>query len=280
MHILIKGAISETIPGTDTVHRLSTFLSSALNIVVSISASIPVVGRGSLHSISAALLVLVSLLVMLALIVVAPCTQAVHRLGTALRGALLVGIDVWASESIVGRICADGIVSAALVLVVIAVMEARAIGTPVSNTVHRLAAAVCRAINLVVCMRTFLTIEIVLCGDLESSASFVLVLFLVIVIAAAIQAPLADTVHRLTATILRALLQLISMRTSIAIVQGRLSNNVQSAALVLVISFFVVASVIRAPSTNTVHRLGTLLNSALLKLVVIWASISVVRRSN
>ena len=216
---------------------------------------------------------------MLALIVVAPCTQAVHRLGTALRGALLVGIDVWASESIVGRICADGIVSAAPVLVIIAVMEARAVGTPVSNTVHWLAATILGALNLAVRVWTLLSIEIVLRGDLVGSAALVLVVFSN-VIAAAVQAPLADTVHRLTATILRALLQLISMRTSIAIVQGRLSNNVQSAALVLVISFFVVASVIRAPSTNTVHRLGTLLSGALLKLVGIWASISVVRRSN
>ena len=217
---------------------------------------------------------------MLAGTVVAPTSQTVHRLGTALRGALLVGMSVSTSVAIVGVICADGIVSAAPVLVILAVMEARAIGTPVSNTVHRLATAVCRAINLVVCMRTFLTIEIVLCGDLESSASFVLVLFLVIVIAAAIQAPLTNTVHRLTATTLCALLETISMRTSIATAQGRLSNNVHTATLVLVISFFVVASVIHAPSTNTVHRLGTLLSGALLKLVGIWASISVVRRSN
>ena len=216
---------------------------------------------------------------MLAGTVVAPISQAVHRLSTALRGALLVGIDIWASESIVGRVCSDNIVSAAPVLVVLIVMEASVIGTPVSNTVHWLAAAVCRTLDLVVCMQTFLATQVSLCGDLVGSAALVLVVFSN-VIAAAVQAPLADTVHRLTATILRALLQLISMRTSIAIVQGRLSNNVQSAALVLVISFFVVASVIHAPSTNTVHRLGTLLSGALLKLVGIWASISVVGRSN
>ena len=77
---------------------------------------------------------------MLAGTVVAPTSQAVHRLGTALRGALLVGIGIETTKSIVGRVCADDIVSAAPVLVVLAVMEARAVGTPVSNTVHRLAA--------------------------------------------------------------------------------------------------------------------------------------------
>ena len=214
---------------------------------------------------------------MLALVVVAPCTQAVHRLGTALRGALLVGIDVWASESIVGRVCADGIVSAAPVLVIIAVMEARAIGTPVSNTVHWLAAAVCRTLDLVVCMQTFLATQVSLCGDLVGSAALVLMIFL-LELTASEKAPLALAVHRLTAAALRAMLELIFMRTSIPIVQGNLADAIQSAALVLVISFFVVASVIHAPSTNTVHRLGTLLSGALLKLVSKWASISIVGR--
>ena len=77
-----------------------------------------------------------------------PTSQAVHRLGTALRGALLVGMSVSTSVAIVGVICADGIVSAAPVLVVLAVIEARAIGTPVSNTVHRLATTALVALGL------------------------------------------------------------------------------------------------------------------------------------
>ena len=71
-------------------------------------------------------------------IIAAPSSQAVHRLGTALCGALLVGIPIWASITIVGRICADGIESAAPVLVITTVMVTVTIGTPVSNTVHRL----------------------------------------------------------------------------------------------------------------------------------------------
>ena len=84
-------------------------------------------------------------------------------------------------------------------------------------------------------------------------------------VASAVLAPLTLAVHRLAAAALRALLELVGMRTSIAIVQSDLSNAIQSAALILMIFLLVVASVIDAPSTNTVHRLGTLLSGALLK---------------
>ena len=215
----------------------------------------------------------------LAFIKLRPISNTVHRLGTAFSGALLIGIGIGTAIAIVSSIGADGIGSAAPVLVVIAVMEARAIGTPVSNTVHRLAAAVCRAINLVVCMRTFLTIEIVLCGDLVGSAALVLVT-ISNMIAAGKESPLTNTVHRLTATILRALLKLILMRTSKSIVQGNLANIIESATLVLVTVSKVVALIINAPSSNTIHRLGTLLSGALLKVVGIWASISTVGRCN
>ena len=99
-------------------------------------------------------------------------------------------------------------------------------------------------------------------------------------LAASVGAPLALAVHRLAAAALCAMLKLILMRTSKATVQVRLGDTVHSAALVVVIILVVMASIIDAPSTNTVHRLGTLLNSALLKLISIWACISVVRRSN
>ena len=128
-------------------------------------------------------------------------------------------------------------------------------------------------------MRTLLAIEIVLRGDLVGSAALVLV-SRSNVIAASVGAPLALAVHRLTAAALCAMLKLILMRTSKATVQVRLGDTVHSAALVVVIILVVMASIIDAPSTNTVHRLGTLLNSALLKLISIWACISVVRRSN
>ena len=279
MCFLVVVASSILVPGTNTVHRLGTTTHCALNIAVSKRTRVAVVGRGSLHSISAALLVLVSLVVMLAGTIVAPTSQAVHRLGTALRGALLVGMSVRTSIAIVGHICADGIVSAAPVLVVLAVMEARAIGTPVSNTVHRLAATILGALDLAVRMWTLLTVEVLLRGDLVGSAALVLVTNS-LMLAASVGAPLALAVHRLAAAALRALCETILMRTSKATVQVCLGDTVHSAALVVVIILVVMASVIHAPSTNTVHRLGTLLSGALLKLISIWASISVVRRSN
>ena len=214
---------------------------------------------------------------MLAGTVVAPTSQAVHRLGTALRGALLVGIGIETTKSIVGSVCADDIVSAAPVLVVLDVMEARAIGTPVSNTVHRLAATILGALDLVVRVWTFLTVEILLCGDLVGSAALVLVTNS-LMLAASVGAPLALAVHRLATAALCAMLKLILMRTSIPIVQSKLSDAIQSAALVLMIFLLVVASVIHAPSTNTVHRLGTTLISALLELIGIQTSISVMGR--
>ena len=136
-------------------------------------------------------------------------------------------MDVWATESIVDRACADGIVSAAPVLVVFAVMEARAIGTPVSNTVHRLAATILGALDLVVRVWTLLAIEIVLRGDLVGSAALVLVTRSNM-LAASVGAPLALAVHRLAAAALRALLELVGMRTSIPIVQSKLTDGIQS----------------------------------------------------
>ena len=216
---------------------------------------------------------------MLAGTVVAPTSQAVHRLGTALRGALLVRMSVRTSESIVGSVCIDKEVSAAPILVLIGIMEARAVGTPVSNTVHRLAATILGALDLVVRVWTLLTVEILLCGDLVGSAALVLVTNS-LMLAASVGAPLALAVHRLAAAALCAMLKLILMRTSIPIVQSKLSDAIQSAALVLMIFLLVVVSVIDAPRSNTVHRLGTTLISALLELVGIWASISTVGRCN
>ena len=124
-------------------------------------------------------------------------------------------------------------------------------------------------------MRAHISIRGRLCGDLVGPASLILVT-ISDVLAATIQAPLTFAINWLTTAALCALGRLILKWASISTVQGRLSDHIISAALVLVICFIVVASVIHAPSTNTVHRLGTLLSGALLKVVGIWASISVV----
>ena len=143
---------------------------------------------------------------MLALTILLPISQAVHRLGTALRGALLVGIDVWASESIEGGVCTDGIVSAAPVLVIIAVMEASAIGTPVSNTVHWLAALVHITLNSTILMWTLFTIQITFNRNNKGPAALILVA-ISNMSASAKLSPLALAVHRLAAARLGALLK-------------------------------------------------------------------------
>ena len=208
-------------------------------------------------------------------VITTPSSQAVHRLGTALCGALLVGIPIWASITIVGRICADGIESAAPVLVIIAVMVTVTIGTPVSITVHRLAATLTLALNKSILMWALFSIQVSLDVHHVRSAALVLVAISNMG-AASIGAPLALAVHRLSTAALRALLELVIIWTSIPIVQSNLAHAIDTATLVLVICFIIVASVIHTPRSNTVHRLGTLLSGALLKLVGIWASISVV----
>ena len=90
--------------------------------------------------------------------------------------------------------------------------------------------------------------------------------------------PGANTVHRLGTLLSGALLKLVSIWASISTV-GRCNRDIVSSATLVAVCFLVVeASVILVPGTNTVHRLGTLLNGALLKLISIWASISVVSR--
>ena len=113
--------------------------------------------RGPAHNISAALLVLVGFIIIDASTKRSPSSQAVHRLDAALRGALLEGIGVWAAVPIMGNVCADGVGPAPPVLVILVIMEAGAIGAPLSDAIHRLAAIVHTAIHKTIEMRTVLT---------------------------------------------------------------------------------------------------------------------------
>ena len=160
---------------------------------------------------------------------------------------------------------------------IIAVMEASTVGTPVSNAVHRLAAALSNAIHRAVLVRTFFSVQVWNSVDLVGSAALVLVAINNMG-AASIGAPLALAVDRLSATTLRALLELVFMRTSITTVQSRLRDLISTASLIMMMKLIVRAYSIVFPSSNTVHRLGTFISSALLKLVGIWASVSVVGR--
>ena len=259
-------ARAKLIPSTNTIDWLSAFLCGALNVAISIRASIPAVGSCSLNNISAASLLLVQLFVILASIILAPSSQAIHRLGTALSGALLVGVDIRASIAIVGSIDADGISSAPPVLVVSSVMFASTIRAPVSNAVNRLAATVGGALDLRVLKWTLLAVQVSLCCHLVSFATLVLVA-ICNMLAASIRRPLTLTVNRLAATALGAVLELIVMWASKTVVSSSLAHTVDTATLILMIGLLVVTSVVGTPSANTVNRLGAALCGALLVII-------------
>ena len=119
-------------PCSFTISWLFTRLFCALDILVCKWTSISTVLELLVHSIPPTLLIRVIFLVIKTIRIIKPFTYAVHWLATAISGALLVGVDVWASKSVVSDIGADGVVPAASVLVVIVVMVAGAIGAPVS----------------------------------------------------------------------------------------------------------------------------------------------------
>ena len=233
--------------------------------------------RSSAHDISAALLVLVVLLIMNARSKLFPSSQAVHWLGAALSGALLVSIGVWASVTVVGHIHSDGIGPASPVLVVIGIVEASSVRSPVSNTVNRLFTSFLLALNKSICMWALDATPLCLNVDLVGSAALVNVT-INNVVAASIRAPLTLTVHRLAASTLGALLQLVLVWASIAIVGSSLANLVDTASLILMVYLIIVASIIVAPCSNTVHGLNALLSGALLKSIGVWAGVSIVSR--
>ena len=66
------------------------------------------------------------------------------------------------------------------------------------------------------------------------------------------------------------------MWASKAIVQGNLAHTVHTAALILVVLVVIGASIVGTPRSNTVHRLSTTIVGALLEIVGVWASMSIV----
>ena len=159
-----------SIPCSNTVHRLGTSSSGALLVVIGVWASISVVGSVLCVLIQSALLVLVVLGVVVTRAVGVPRANTVHWLRAASGSALLVSIGVWTAVTVVSRVSADGVGPAPPVLVVGAVMEARAVSSPVANTVNGLRATLLDALHMVVLMWALLSIQVSLGGDLVGSA--------------------------------------------------------------------------------------------------------------
>ena len=275
MSIRIMRTRTVRIPKTSTVNRLLAGLLGALHIRISVSTCIPVVGSSTLNNVGAALLVAVHSIVILAVSILSKRTEAVHRLDTALRSALLVSLRVRAAVTVVGHTGRDLVDPAALVLVVVRVMVALSIRAPSANAVHGLAAFASRALNLAVLIGASSATEISDGGHLVGAAALISVAILDMV-AAGVRSPLALAIHRLAAARLGALLKVGIMRASIAVVQGLLGNLVHTAALVLVIGLNVPALIVSIPGADAVNRLGTLLRGALLKVVRVRASMAVV----
>ena len=208
-----------------------------------------------------------------------PLAKTIHWLGTASSCALLKRVHVWASIFIVRNTCGDLVGSAPLVLVISSIMEASAIHVPVSNAVHRLRATLSNTLHLAFLVWALLSTQIRLCGDLVSSAPLVLVTVRH-VLASAVDIPLALTIHRLAATALRAVLLLVLVWASIAIVSGSSANLVEAAALVLVTISNVVAGIICTPRANAVHWLRATIVGALLKRIRVGTGKTIVGRCN
>ena len=143
--------------------------------ILNIWASISIMGSSTGDGIGTASLVHVIRVVMSTRSIGLPSSNTVHWLGTALGGALLVGVGIWAAKSIVGSNSADDIDSASPVLVVLVVMEASSISAPVSCTVNWLAASLSDALHLALLVRTLLAIQVSICGNLIGSATLILV---------------------------------------------------------------------------------------------------------
>ena len=271
--IVVAGVIST--PSSSTVHWLRATRGRALLIVVVIRASITTVSSvGAVHIVSAPPVLVVRSIV-LASTVRTPSSSAVNRLRATRIRALLVIVGVWATVSIVSSALAVHVVPAALVLVIGSIMLTIVISTPSSSTVHWLSTSTSRARDLIVAVRALLAIGCRFSGHLVSLAALVLVARSNM-LTNAIRSPLTLTVNRLAASRLGAMLLSILVHAIVTIVLGILGNHKAAAPLVLMILLIVEAGFISTPSSNTVHRLGTTRLGALLVLVAVWASITIV----
>ena len=279
MTLLVIHATAEVRKRSHAVHRLSTSVLSALNISIRIRTGIAIMSGRHKDTIRVALLVDVLNIVVLARCVQAKRTNAVHRLGTAIGCALLEGMCVRASITVVGHVGGDLVDPAAPVLVVVGVMEAVIILPPGTHAINRLAAFSSRAINFVVLVGASLAAQGSLSGDRVDTAALILVT-IHNMLAAAVHTPIANTVDGLATARLGARLQAIFVSTSNAVMLCLLGHSVHAAAVVVVFNLVVLANVIISPSTNTVNRLGTLISRTLLKFVHVRASMAIVLSSS
>ena len=191
-----------------------------------------------------------------------PLSLAINGLTATTLGALLQLVLVWASKAIVQGNLAHTVHTAALILVVLVVIGASIVGTPRSNTVHRLSTTIVGALLEVVGVWASMSVVGSNHRDLVQSALLVLVRVLVM-LARIVLIPSANTVHRLGATILGALLKVVHEGACISIVLVYNTDCVCSAPSVRLSLWSVSTTFVIIPCSNTVHRLGATSHSAL-----------------
>ena len=236
--IVIAWGIS--IPSSSAIHRLSTSRSRALNLVVSVWALLAIACWDCGDLVGPATLILVTIRVVLASGVSTPLTLTIHRLAATRLGAVLLSICVSACITIVLSHLSDGVKSAPLILMIIHIIVAGSICSPSSYTVHRLSTSTVRALLVVVCVWTGITIVGSAGAVLVVPASVVLVI-IILMVTRAVRTPSPSTVHRLGATRCRALLVVVAVWAAITIVSSVSAVLVVPAPPVLVVRAVMVA---------------------------------------
>lgn len=295
-------------PSKDAVNRLIATALGALLLTLGVWALSATIGSGLGNYILSAPLVVgnVRLLVKEAGLILAPRALAVHRLVTALVGALRVSVRVWALLTIVIRNGGDVELCAALVGLRRGLELAASVGAPLPLAIDWLSAASWGARLLVVLIAARLSTVLGFLGDLELSATHVGISD-ILVGALSVGSSHTHAVHRLFATVGGALELTADGVTNLSIV-GRVDQNLSFLAPPVDISLGIVEAssvwgartclsraatsgvgllqplvsgwVIWAPGNLAINRLCATLGLALLLVVGKWAHESSVGRSH
>ena len=152
-------------------------------------------------------------------------------------------------------------------------MEARAVRTPSTSTVHRLRATRGGALLVVVAIWAANTVMSGIGAHLVVPAPLVLVVTSVMV-TGAIGTPSSNTVHWLRATRSRTGLVVVGVWATIAIVGSALAVLVVPASLVAATALE--ARSVRSPRSHTVHRLGATACGTRVLTVTMRAAVTIV----
>ena len=263
------------VPRALAIHRLGASPRRALLVVMSVGTSVATVRSSRADLVVPASLVLVVASVVVARTIGSPGTHAVDGLSATTLVPLFSQVTVRASVSVVGGIGDHPVRAEALVLVLLPVVGARSPVLPRTHAIDRLRASSSRASLVVVRMRTSVAIVCGVCGNLVVPAPLVLVVSS-IVIARAVRAPKTHTIGGLSTASVGALVVVVSVRASVAVVRSTLAVHVLPATLVLVVSTVVVARAIGAPRADAIHGLRAAPVRALVVVVRVGAPVTVV----